>query len=146
MQSIEQYFKTHVTAAPHPASAACPAGSCCVKTSALPEQQAAQTQCTPAAAPTASTKSVCGLATAQAKNRVDYNFISAREGQLQTNGYVSTRTSEYWNQVTHGEWTAAVQNLNDFGDAYPTRRALEANLIQGDINSGKLPASEGICK
>jgi hypothetical protein len=27
MQSIEQYFKTHETAAPHPASAACPAGS-----------------------------------------------------------------------------------------------------------------------
>lgn len=57
MQSIEQYFKTHETAAPHPTSAACPAGSCCVKTSELPEQQAAQTQCTPAAAPTASTKS-----------------------------------------------------------------------------------------
>ncbi|WP_215883688.1 pesticin C-terminus-like muramidase, partial [Acidithiobacillus sulfurivorans] len=50
-------FKTHETAAPHPASAACPAGSCCVKTSALPEQQATQTQCAPVTAPTASTKS-----------------------------------------------------------------------------------------
>ena len=59
---------------------------------------------------------------------------------------LSARTLEYWNQVTHGEWMAAVQNLNDFGDAYPTRRSLEANLIQDDINSGKLPTSEGICK
>lgn len=209
----------------------------------------------------------CNLTTAQAKNRVDYNFISAREGHLRTNGYVpvhsngtivgrsgvtigigvdlgqqttaglanegvspalikmvkpylglkgpaalsylnkhplvltvqqaqalttaaqnhiidtvaseytansspplnffqlprgaqtaiadlayqygpnlSVRTPVYWNQVTHGEWAAAVQNLNDFGDAYQTRRTLEADLIQGDINSGKLPASEGSCK
>ena len=59
---------------------------------------------------------------------------------------LAARTPVYWNQVIHGEWAAAVQNLNDFGDAYQTRRTLEANLIQGDINSGKLPASEGSCK
>ena len=59
---------------------------------------------------------------------------------------LSARTPVYWNEVTHGKWAAAVQNLNDFGDAYPTRRTLEADLIQGDINSGKLPASEGSCK
>ncbi|MBW9248890.1 MAG: hypothetical protein GJU72_07440 [Acidithiobacillus ferriphilus] len=30
----------------------------------------------------------CKLTTAQAKNRVDYNFISAREGNLATKGYI----------------------------------------------------------
>ena len=264
IQAIKQYFKSHGSALPASPPAACPPNECCVKTSALPEQQATQTQC--ATAPTASA-TPCNLASAQAKNRVDYNFISAREGHLRTSGYVpvhsngtiigrsgvtigigvdlgqqtttglanegvspaliktvkpylrrkgqaaltylnkhplvltvqqaqalttaaqthiidtvaneytanssppinffqlpggaqtaiadlayqygpylSARTPIYWNQVTHGEWAAAVQNLNNFGDAYPTRRILEANLIQGDINSGKLPASEGSCK
>ena len=52
----------------------------------------AQTQCAPATAPTASTAS-CNLTTAQAKNRVDYNFISAREGHLRTSGYVPVHSN-----------------------------------------------------
>ena len=43
-QSIEQHFKSHKIATPHPASTACPANECCVKVPALPEQQAAQSQ------------------------------------------------------------------------------------------------------
>ena len=60
--------------------------------------------------------------------------------------YLNSRTPIYWSQVTQGEWGAAVQNLNHFGDAYPSRRRLEATLIQNDITGGKLPASQAVCR
>ena len=59
--------------------------------------------------------------------------------------YLSRRTPIYWSQVTRGEWGAAVQNLNHFGDAYPTRRQAEGRLIQGDITGGQLPLTEASC-
>lgn len=44
----------------------------------------------------------------------------------------------FWNYVTQKQWANVVNELNNFGDAYPTRRQSEAALIQADINSGKL--------
>ncbi|MHB1880859.1 MAG: pesticin C-terminus-like muramidase, partial [Acidithiobacillus sp.] len=48
----------------------------------------------------------------------------------------------FWDQVTHGQWSAAVTNLNNFGDSYPSRRESEGALIQADISSGKLPTNQ----
>lgn len=54
---------------------------------------------------------------------------------------LSTAAPNFWNDVTTGNWTAAVNELRDFGDDYPTRRGLEAGLIQNDLDSGVLPES-----
>lgn len=48
-------------------------------------------------------------------------------------------TPNFWTQVTTGHWQDAVTNLNDFGDAYDTRRDREAALIQQDITNGSVP-------
>ncbi|ELQ9312151.1 hypothetical protein R3D73_005197 [Serratia marcescens] len=44
----------------------------------------------------------------------------------------------FWSYVTQKQWANVVNELNNFGDTYPTRRQSEAALIQSDINSGKL--------
>ena len=43
-----------------------------------------------------------------------------------------------WGMITSGNWKGVVQELNNFGDDYPTRRKSEAKLIQGDIDRGLL--------
>ena len=271
-QSIEQYLKSHEAATPPSASTACPPGTCCVKTAALPEQQTAQSQCAPATAPTASAKSACTIADQAAKDRVIISFIRQHESvggvinrkasvphyrngnvighsgvtigagidlggmtvsqltgygmpsafvellkpylglqgqaalsyldahpltipqnlvssldQLQNdvemktiNKVASLYTADasphvnffqlpagaqtaivdlafqygsnlakaapiFWGQVTHGQWSAAVTNLNNFGDSYPSRRESEGALIQADISSGKLPTNQSAC-
>ena len=52
---------------------------------------------------------------------------------------LATATPNFWTQVTTGHWQDAVTNLNDFGDAYDTRRDREAALIQQDITNGSVP-------
>ncbi|WDJ86715.1 hypothetical protein JH274_12435 [Xanthomonas campestris pv. incanae] len=52
---------------------------------------------------------------------------------------LATATPNFWTQVTTGHWQDAVTNLNDFGDAYDTRRDKEAALIQQDITNGSVP-------
>ncbi|BDH45306.1 peptidase [Salmonella enterica subsp. enterica serovar Choleraesuis] len=47
-------------------------------------------------------------------------------------------TPHYWTQVTTGQWQAAINNLNNFGDQWPTRRKSEAELIKSDLSAGKL--------
>ena len=59
--------------------------------------------------------------------------------------YLNSRTPIYWSQVTQGEWGAAVQNLNHFGDAYPSRRQAEATQLQTAINAGQVPLTEASC-
>lgn len=49
-------------------------------------------------------------------------------------GNLSTRTPNFWRQVTTGDWVGALRNLRDFGDAYPTRRNKEADLLEQRIN------------
>ena len=125
MQSIEQYFKTHETAAPHPASAACPAGSCCVKTSALPEQQAAQTQCTPAAAPTASTKSQSACINVKSSTQVTRgyktNFLPAAE---------SVRLTPYTDSL--GNCTVGIGHLIDHKPCIKQQLGQHYSLSQVD--------------
>ncbi|WP_259271153.1 pesticin C-terminus-like muramidase, partial [Klebsiella pneumoniae] len=52
---------------------------------------------------------------------------------------LASATPNFWSQVTNGQWQEAINNLNNFGDAYPTRRRSEAALIQSDLDAGKLP-------
>ena len=40
------------------------------------------------------------------------------------------RTPMFWQQIVNHEWDAAIGNLYNFGDKYPTRRKLEAKLIE----------------
>lgn len=43
---------------------------------------------------------------------------------------------KFWGAVTSADWKKTKEILNDFGDAYPTRRGLEADLI-GEIEDEK---------
>ena len=45
----------------------------------------------------------------------------------------------YWSYITTGQWSAAVGDLNNFGDESEGRRQREARLIQQDIDAGTLP-------
>jgi GH24 family phage-related lysozyme (muramidase) len=44
-------------------------------------------------------------------------------------GNLATRTPNFWQQITSGNWHDAVNNLRNFGDAYSTRRNQEADLL-----------------
>lgn len=46
-------------------------------------------------------------------------------------GDLTRRTPNFWKQVTAQDWPAAVINLRNFGDRYPTRRNKEADLLSG---------------
>jgi hypothetical protein len=46
-------------------------------------------------------------------------------------GHLPTRTPNFWRQVTSDDWDAAINNLRNFGDRYPTRRNTEANYLEG---------------
>ena len=43
---------------------------------------------------------------------------------------LNRRTPMFWKQITEHDWEGAISNLNNFGDKYPTRRKLEAKLIE----------------
>jgi len=45
-------------------------------------------------------------------------------------GDLARKTPDFWQQVTEQKWTDAIANLRKFGDRYPTRRNLEADLLQ----------------
>lgn len=45
---------------------------------------------------------------------------------------LNVRTPKFWKAVTLQDWPGAIKLLNAFGDAYPTRRKKEANLM-GEI-------------
>lgn len=49
-------------------------------------------------------------------------------------------TPNFWKQIVGCEWQAAYNNLMNFGDAYPSRRRLEAAELLAAINSGTLPS------
>lgn len=50
-------------------------------------------------------------------------------------GSLPGSTPNYWKQITEQRWKDASDNLKKFGDAYPTRRKLEAGLIDTAINA-----------
>jgi GH24 family phage-related lysozyme (muramidase) len=47
-------------------------------------------------------------------------------------------TPNFWSQITTGDWNAAIQNLDNFGDDYDTRRGDEADLLRQEIADGTL--------
>ena len=49
------------------------------------------------------------------------------------------KAPNFWSYITTGQWTEAVDELNNFGDNYGPRRQLEADLIKKDIDAGTLP-------
>ena len=55
-------------------------------------------------------------------------------------GTLSSETPNYWKQITEQRWQDASKNLKKFGDAYPTRRKLEAGLIDSAIAAAGVPA------
>ena len=50
-------------------------------------------------------------------------------------GHLATKTPNFWRQVTQLDWHAALDNLRNFGDRYPTRRNKEADLLASYIES-----------
>lgn len=54
-------------------------------------------------------------------------------------GSLSTAPPNYWQQVTEQRWRDASGNLKKFGDAYPTRRKLEAGLIDAVLDAATKP-------
>lgn len=50
-------------------------------------------------------------------------------------GSLETKTPRFWQQITEQRWQAAIDNLKNFGDAYPSRRKLEADLIDHAIRA-----------
>jgi len=54
---------------------------------------------------------------------------------------LASATPHFWDQVTAGRWQDAHDNLMNFGDAYRTRRRLEAGLVSDAINAGNLPGA-----
>jgi len=55
-------------------------------------------------------------------------------------GSLAKATPNYWKQVTEQRWKDAMDNLKSFGDAYPTRRKLEAGLLESALNAAKAQA------
>jgi hypothetical protein len=53
---------------------------------------------------------------------------------------LASATPRFWSQVTGGQWQAAHDNLENFGDAFRPRRQLEGGLMLNAISSGNLPA------
>ena len=58
-------------------------------------------------------------------------------------GSLSVSTPNYWKQVTEQRWQDESDNLRKFGDAYPSRRRLEAGLIDAAIAAAAAPSPAG---
>lgn len=56
-------------------------------------------------------------------------------------GDLASRTPNYWEQITNGDWQGAHGNLLAFGDKYHSRREREAIKLREAIDSGRLPGA-----
>lgn len=45
-------------------------------------------------------------------------------------GVLPVRTPTFWSYAVTGNWTAMIAELRNFGDAFPTRRTKEADLME----------------
>tara|TARA_Y100000310_G_scaffold83227_1_gene79880 strand:+ start:1707 stop:2585 length:879 start_codon:yes stop_codon:yes gene_type:complete len=54
-------------------------------------------------------------------------------------GINGIQTQDFWQQVINGQWQEALANLRNFGDRYPTRRNLEADILQQGIEEINQP-------
>ncbi len=52
---------------------------------------------------------------------------------------VQLYNTNFWKQVTGGDWQGAYNNLMNFDDLYRTRRQLEVGLLNQDIQANSLP-------
>lgn len=50
-------------------------------------------------------------------------------------GDLASQTPNFWSQACNLRWFAAVKNLRNFGDDYPTRRNKEAELLSAWLGS-----------
>ncbi len=55
-------------------------------------------------------------------------------------GSMKAKTPTFWKMVTEQRWDDAIAELRDFGDKYPTRRGLEADLLQKGVDAN--PATD----
>lgn len=55
-------------------------------------------------------------------------------------GSMASKTPNFWKMVTEQRWDDAIAELRDFGDKYPTRRGLEADLLQAGVDAN--PATD----
>ena len=53
-------------------------------------------------------------------------------------GDLRSRTPNFWRQITTGDWQGAYRNLRNFGDAYATRRNIEADLLKSSLDESGL--------
>lgn len=53
-------------------------------------------------------------------------------------GNLEQTTPVLWSKVINQDWSGAVRELKDFRDSYPSRRALEADLLAGAMTDSKL--------
>ena len=53
-------------------------------------------------------------------------------------GDLRSKTPNFWRQITNGDWQGAYRNLRAFGDSYPTRRNLEADLLKSRLDESGL--------
>jgi len=71
------------------------------------------------------------------KNKTGKNFSELTPSQQTAIASVSfqygdleSATPNFWNSVTNNQWGDAISELRNFKDAYPTRRNLEADLLE----------------
>lgn len=58
---------------------------------------------------------------------------------LQYGANLGVETPAFFSAMRQGRWQDAVNELRDFGDDYPTRRNLEADVLQDAIDNGEVP-------
>jgi len=74
------------------------------------------------------------LAAADNRSKTDFFSLPAEAQTVIASvafqyGDLATRTPKFWKAVSAQNWSQAVNILRDFGDAYSTRRNLEADLL-----------------
>jgi hypothetical protein len=75
------------------------------------------------------------LAAADNAAKIDFFAIPAQAQTVIASvcfqyGDLAARTPKFWKAVSSQDWRQGVNVLRDFGDAYPTRRKLEADLLE----------------
>lgn len=74
------------------------------------------------------------LASAHNSKKVDFFDLGAEAQTVIASvsfqyGDLETKAPKFWKAVASQDWAAAVEILRNFGDAYSTRRKLEADLL-----------------
>lgn len=50
-------------------------------------------------------------------------------------GSLPERTSKFWGYATANDWQGVIDELNDFGDNFPTRRKKEAAMLEREMKN-----------